>query len=304
MSIVAVHGPYTFGSKAVASSGAVMGTVDPTNGLKWDFKLVAPTTRPDQDFSWAFPTDGTPTPQLLADPAQVTYATPGSKTVTLTVANTPRSVNNKALTSNVATLTTTATHGFKVGQSIVITGIDTIFNGTYTIKATPSGTTFTYDRVNVDVASGGTAGTATSDPAQVPAAGTYPITITAVSGAGGAGASLLSADLGGDTEGEVAPEAYDPSEHTVDEVKAYADELDDDGLIQELLDAETAGKNRTTLVAYLEALLPFDPGEYTIDGVLQFVSDNPTELDDVMAAEREGKNRSTLLSQLEGLRST
>jgi hypothetical protein len=123
MSIVAVHGPNTFGSKAIVQAGAAVGTVDPTNGLKWDFRLAFPTPRSDQDFSWAFPTDGTPTPQTLADPAVVTYATPGSKTATLTVTNTSRTVSNKALTSNVATLTTTATHGFKVGQSVVVFGV-------------------------------------------------------------------------------------------------------------------------------------------------------------------------------------
>lgn len=302
MSIVAVHGPYTFGSKAVQETGPVIGVVDNTNGLKWDFRLDGSTTRPDQDFSWAFPTDGTPTPQVLADPAVVTYATPGSKTATLTVTNVARTVSNKALTSNVATLTTSATHGFKVGQSVVITGVDAVFNGTYTIKATPTGTTFTFDKVNADVTSAVATGTVTSDSAQYPAAGAYPIVVTAATGTGGAGISILSAEAGDDGEG--APEAYDPADHTVDEVKAHADELDDDGLIQELLDAEVGGKNRTTLVSYLESLLPFDPAEYTIDGVLQFVSDNPDELDAVIEAERAGKNRSTLLSQLEALQTT
>src|SRR3982751_635909 len=107
MSIVSVHGSYTFGSKGMTETGPLIGVVDPANGLKWDFKLDFPTTRPDQDFSWAFPTDGTPTPQVLADPAVVTYATPGAKTATLTVSNTARTVSNKALTANVATLTTT-----------------------------------------------------------------------------------------------------------------------------------------------------------------------------------------------------
>lgn len=324
MSIVAVHGPNTFGSKAVLETGPIIAVVDNTNGLKWDFRLDGPTTRPDQDFSWAFPTDGTPTPQTVADPAVVTYATGGSKTATLTVSNTPRSVSNKALTNNVATLTTSATHGFKVGQSIVITGIDTIFNGTYTITSVPTGTTFTYDRVNANVTSGGTAGTATSDPAQFPTAGAYPIVVTATAGAvpllmmgGGNGEeeniSVEEYQQGVRTEGAVvepAPgdgdgeAAYDPGEHTVDEVKAHADELDTDDAIQELLDAEVAGKNRTTLVAYLESLLPFDPAEYTVEAVVQYASDNPDELDDIIAAEREGKNRTTLMSQLEGLRVT
>jgi len=45
----------------------------------------------------------------------------------------------------------------------------------------------------------------------------------------------------------------------------------------------------------------FDPGAYTVDDVLDYVSDNPDERDDVLAAEREGKNRTTLINQLENM---
>lgn len=193
MSIVSVHGPYTFGSKGVSDVGPILGTVNPANGLLWDFRLdQGATTRPDQDFSWAFPTDGTPTPQTVADPAIVTYATPGSKTATMTVTNVARTVNNKALTSNVATLTTSATHGFKVGQIVNITGVDATFNGTnITILSVPTGTTFTYALVAANVTSAAATGTVTSSDTQYPPAGAYPITITAVSGTGPAGTSLL-----------------------------------------------------------------------------------------------------------------
>jgi hypothetical protein len=181
MSIVAVHGPYTFGSKAVVQAGPVMSNVNPANGLKWTFKLAQDSLRPAQDFSWAFPTDGTPTPQTVESPSEVTYGTAGSKTATLTVTDTQRTVSNKALTSNVATLTTTVAHGFAVGQTVIVAGVDATFNGTYVVKATPSGTTFTYDKVAADVVSAASGGTATSSG--YPAAGSYPITVTAVSGA-------------------------------------------------------------------------------------------------------------------------
>jgi hypothetical protein len=46
-------------------------------------------------------------------------------------------VTNKALTSNVATLTTSAAHGLAVGMEMVVTGVDATFNGTYTITAVP-----------------------------------------------------------------------------------------------------------------------------------------------------------------------
>jgi len=63
------------------------------------------------------------------------------------------SISNKALTSNVATLTTTAVHGLCTGMEIVITGVDATFNGTYTITGVPTTTTFTYAKTASNVAS-------------------------------------------------------------------------------------------------------------------------------------------------------
>ena len=63
------------------------------------------------------------------------------------------SINNKALTSNVATLTTTAAHGLSTGMEITITGVDATFNGTYRITGVPTTVTFTYAKVASDVAS-------------------------------------------------------------------------------------------------------------------------------------------------------
>jgi hypothetical protein len=63
------------------------------------------------------------------------------------------SINNKALTSNVATLTTTAAHGMCTGMEITITGVDATFNGTYTITSVPTTTTFTYAKTASNVPS-------------------------------------------------------------------------------------------------------------------------------------------------------
>ena len=63
------------------------------------------------------------------------------------------SINNKALTSNVATLTTTAAHGLSTGMQITITGVDATFNGEYRITSVPTTTTFTYAKVASNVAS-------------------------------------------------------------------------------------------------------------------------------------------------------
>ena len=73
------------------------------------------------------------------------------------------SVTNKALTSNVATLTATA-HGFAVGFEVVVTGVDATFNGTYTITAVTANT-FSYAKTATNVPSTAVspAGTATSE---------------------------------------------------------------------------------------------------------------------------------------------
>jgi hypothetical protein len=63
------------------------------------------------------------------------------------------SINNKALTSNVATLTTTAAHGLSTGMQITISGVDATFNGEYTITGVPTTTTFTYAKTAGNVAS-------------------------------------------------------------------------------------------------------------------------------------------------------
>jgi hypothetical protein len=70
-------------------------------------------------------------------------------------------VTNKVLSSNVATLTTSTDHGFKVGQTAIVSGVDSIFDGTNTITAvtTTSPYTFSYAKTNGNITS--TAVTAT-----------------------------------------------------------------------------------------------------------------------------------------------
>lgn len=63
------------------------------------------------------------------------------------------SVVTKVLTNNVATLTTSVGHGFLPGQQVIVTGVDGVFNGTYTIATTPSTNTFTYSKTNANVSS-------------------------------------------------------------------------------------------------------------------------------------------------------
>jgi hypothetical protein len=82
---------------------------------------------------------------------------------TVARANIVASVSNKALTANIATLTTNAAHGFSVGQVLTITGVGAPFDGTFTIASVPTTTTFTYakEATNVSSAAVSPVGTAT-----------------------------------------------------------------------------------------------------------------------------------------------
>lgn len=72
-------------------------------------------------------------------------------------------VTNKALTSNVATITTSASHGFAVGQlvQVALSPADAVFDGVYVITAV-TGTTFSYAKTNANVTSTASGGTATT----------------------------------------------------------------------------------------------------------------------------------------------
>ena len=70
-----------------------------------------------------------------------------------------KTITNKVLSSNVATITVGASHGFTVGQTIRVADVDTTFNGTYVVTATAS-TTISYVCVAANVASTAVTGTA------------------------------------------------------------------------------------------------------------------------------------------------
>ena len=70
-------------------------------------------------------------------------------------------VTNKALTSNVATLTI-GSHKLTVGSTINVDNIDSIFNGTYVLTAVAA-TTISYARTNANVTSVASAGAVTQD---------------------------------------------------------------------------------------------------------------------------------------------
>jgi hypothetical protein len=63
------------------------------------------------------------------------------------------SITNKELTSNVATLTTSAAHGLSTGMQITISDVDATFDGEHRITSVPTTTTFTFAKVASDVPS-------------------------------------------------------------------------------------------------------------------------------------------------------
>ncbi len=71
-----------------------------------------------------------------------------------------KTVSNKELTSNIATLTTSTDHTYLAGDVVVVSGVDATFNGTFNIIAVPTTTTFTYAKVNANVTSAVATGSA------------------------------------------------------------------------------------------------------------------------------------------------
>jgi hypothetical protein len=64
---------------------------------------------------------------------------------------------NAVLTSNVVTLTTRYAHGFSVGNVVDVADMATAaYNGTYTITAVPTTTTFRYAKTNTNIATAAT----------------------------------------------------------------------------------------------------------------------------------------------------
>lgn len=74
-----------------------------------------------------------------------------------------KTITTKSLTSNVATITTSAVHGYVVGQLVTVnsTSHDAVFDGCHYITAVGSTTTFSFLKINADVA--GVAETGTTE---------------------------------------------------------------------------------------------------------------------------------------------
>lgn len=75
---------------------------------------------------------------------------------------TETTVTNKALATNVVTLTTGTAHGIAIGKDVIIDIDDPTFDGIYTTITGTTGSTIKYDKVAADVTSAAATGTARS----------------------------------------------------------------------------------------------------------------------------------------------
>ena len=82
---------------------------------------------------------------------QVANITWDSVTVLKDIA-TVQEINNKSLSSDIATLTTAGAHYMKVGDWVTVSGVDSTFNGTYEITAVTTNT-FSYYKDHGNVSS-------------------------------------------------------------------------------------------------------------------------------------------------------
>ena len=71
-------------------------------------------------------------------------------------------ISNVALTSNVATITTSANHGLVVGEVVTVGCSDPRVNGTFAVASVPTATTFTYASTQSNITSASATGQVTN----------------------------------------------------------------------------------------------------------------------------------------------
>ena len=114
--------------------------------------------------------------EICAPSPELSEMIAGGTILTGTV-GTAATITNKALTSNVATLTTAANHNLSVGDTVVVAGVDATFNGSYIVTTVGSTTTFSYAKTAANVTATAATGTATKGDNTgwaAPAAGVIP----------------------------------------------------------------------------------------------------------------------------------
>ena len=94
------------------------------------------------------------------------YIGTNAATVATTVGTSVKNASTKALTSNVATITTSGAHGFAPYQSVTIalSPADATFDGVWEIATVPTLNTFTFARTSGNISSQATVGTVSALP--------------------------------------------------------------------------------------------------------------------------------------------
>jgi hypothetical protein len=113
-------------------------------------------------------------------------------------------ITNKLLLNNVATLTTSAAHGFVVGGTVVVDGVDATFDGTYTITAVAA-TTFSYAKTSSNIPSIADTGTVRGPSAPANASSIASRVVVAGGGGGAgyyAGGGAGGGPIGGSSTGQ------------------------------------------------------------------------------------------------------
>ena len=84
------------------------------------------------------------------DGERLITSTPTSTTFTFDAdAAEVQEVAFKTLQSGVATLQTVEAHGLTAGEQVTVAGVDSVFDGNYTVASAPTATTFTYSKTRV-----------------------------------------------------------------------------------------------------------------------------------------------------------
>jgi hypothetical protein len=111
---------------------------------RWEFPTAAERPYSYARATWA--------PQGINGFVQWNSTTGAYTEVTDLDASPTFNVTKKSLTSNVATLTLEGPqgHGFTTGESVVVAGVDTTFNGTYTLTGVTTNT-ISYAKTAADV---------------------------------------------------------------------------------------------------------------------------------------------------------
>lgn len=151
------------------SSGAIMtGVLPPTNhfevtssgltvSVSPGFAVIADSSSQSTDSPGVYLCTIDANPETLTLPS-----TTATYQIYAEVNESQVSITNKVLTSNVATLTTSNAHTFLVGQTVLVTGVDTTFDGSYVITAinTTSISTynFSYSKTTTNVTSASATG--------------------------------------------------------------------------------------------------------------------------------------------------